>query len=88
MNPIIDADILSHLCRNTGLSNGIIITNVKLHNSSYNDDFIVRIRNSQLLDPTVLDDIQAYRDSNSERAYFLEGYIRHSDSVLELIWGS
>jgi hypothetical protein len=88
MNHIINADILSHLCRNTNFTDGIIITNVKYHNFSYNDEFIVRIRNSQLVNPVVLDDIQLYRESNSGRAYFLEGYIRHSDSVLELIWGS
>lgn len=64
-----------------------IFTNIKTHCWD-NDEFIIEVVDRQIVNPSIIDEINNYMVKNNSRSFFFEGFISSGNNTYQLIWGS
>lgn len=64
-----------------------IITNIKLH-CDEEDEFVIFLKNGEIVNPGIFDKINKYIEKNNSRSYFFEGLISSGNGKYYLNWGS
>lgn len=64
-----------------------IFTNIKTH-CWENDEFIIEVVDRQIVNPTIIEEINKYLLQNNSRSFFFEGFISSGNNTYKLIWGS
>lgn len=64
-----------------------IITNIRKH--CWEDgEFIIEVVNKEIVNPSIIDEINKYLVQNNSRSFFYEGLVSRGNNKYELIWGS
>jgi hypothetical protein len=64
-----------------------IFTNIKTHCLD-NDEFIIKVHDRQIVNPTIIEEINKYMFQNNSRSYIFEGFISSGNNTYQLIWSS
>jgi hypothetical protein len=66
-----------------------INTNIKYHCDIEScNDFIIEVKNGEISNPEIFEQINKYLKDNNSRSYFFEGIVSLGNNKYELYWGS
>ena len=65
-----------------------IITNIRKHCFEDDYEFIIEVVDKEIVNPSIIEEINKYLVQNNSRSFFYEGLVSRGNNKYELVWGS